>query len=90
MASVDALRGALLKAGSVTFDVKVLPRAAVSGIVGELESGELKIKLAAVPDKGKANDALRVLLADTFAVPRSHVEIVSGQTSRHKRVRVSR
>ncbi len=54
-----------------------------------LHGDALKIRLAAPPVDGKANDALIAFLAKTLSVPKSHVELISGQTSRAKRVRVS-
>ena len=54
-----------------------------------LHGDALKIRLAAPPVDGKANEALIAFLAKTLGVPKSRVELVSGQTSRAKRVRVS-
>jgi hypothetical protein len=60
-------------------------RTEMAGLHGEA----LKIRLAAPPVDGKANDALVAFLAKTLGVPKSRVELVSGQTSRTKRVRVA-
>lgn len=54
-----------------------------------LHGDALKIRLAAPPVDGKANEALIAFLAKTLGVPKSHVELISGQTSRAKRVRVA-
>jgi len=75
------------KNDSFSFAVRVQPRASQSGIAGELD-GALKIRLAAPPVDGEANEALIRLLARFFNVPRAQVEIISGQTSKHKVVRV--
>lgn len=48
----------------------------------------LKIRLAAPPVDGKANEALIAYLAKALAVPKSRVELISGQSSRAKRVRI--
>lgn len=69
-------------------NVKVIPRSSKSEVIGELADGTLKVKLAAVPEKGKANEELREVLARHFGVPARDVEIISGQTSTRKRVRV--
>ena len=53
-----------------------------------MEDGGLKIRLTAPPVDGAANEALVKFLADTFSVPKSQVEIVSGHTSRNKIVRI--
>ncbi|MGE5467891.1 MAG: DUF167 domain-containing protein [Ignavibacteria bacterium] len=60
-------------------------RTETAGLHGEA----LKIRLAAPPVDGKANDALIAFLAKTLGVPKSSVELLSGQTSRAKRVRVA-
>lgn len=48
----------------------------------------LKIRLAAPPIEGRANAALIAFIAKTLDVPKSRVELVSGETSRAKRVRI--
>jgi uncharacterized protein (TIGR00251 family) len=73
---------------SVTFAVRVQPRASRSCIAGELDDA-LKIRLAAPPVDGEANEELARLLAKLFDVPRRQIEIVSGRTSKNKLVRVS-
>jgi|SRR5215468_3436607 len=72
---------------SITFAVRVQPRAAKSGVVGELD-GALKIRLAAPPVDGAANEELIRLLAKLFDAPRQRIAILSGQTSKNKTVRV--
>lgn len=47
------------------------------------------MRVAAAPERGKANDALIVLLADVLPVGRSDVAVVSGLSSRDKIVAVS-
>jgi len=74
--------------GSVTFDVRVIPRSSKSAIVGE-HNGALKVKLNSPPVDGAANDELVRLLSKEFGISRSAVEIVSGQSSRSKRVRIA-
>ena len=68
--------------------VKVIPRSAKSEIAGEMADGTLKVRLAAVPEKGRANEALIALLADHFGVPASAVTIASGHGAQRKLVRV--
>jgi hypothetical protein len=63
----------------------VSPGAARSEIVGR--HGEAwKVRVAAPPESGKANDALVELLASTLGVSRSGIEILSGHGSRDKTV----
>ena len=72
----------------MTRRVKVIPRSAKSEIAGEMADGTLKVKIAAPPEKGKANDVLCAFLADYYGVPRSAVTILSGQSAALKLVRV--
>jgi uncharacterized protein len=74
-------------ARGVRFDVRVQPRASRSEIVGEQE-GALRVRLAAAPVDGAANDALVELLADVLHVAKRDVRIVTGTTSRRKVVEV--
>lgn len=75
------------KDGGISFAVRVQPRASKSGVAGELD-GALKVRLAAPPVDGEANDELIRLLAKLFDVTRQQVTLVSGQTSKNKLVRV--
>ena len=71
-------------AGAV-LNLRIVPRAAKNAIQGELGDA-LKIRLCAPPVDGAANAALVEFLAETFALPRARVQLLSGQTSRNKRV----
>ena len=68
--------------------VKVIPRSSRSELVGALADGTLKVRIAAPPEKGKANAALCAFLAEHYGVPRRSVEIVSGHTSALKQVKI--
>ena len=72
---------------SITFAVRVQPRASRSEVTGELD-GTLKVRLAAPPVDGEANEELIRLLAKLFAVSRQRVSIFSGLTSKNKLIRV--
>ena len=72
----------------MTLKVKVTPRAARTEIAGEMADGTLKIRVAAPPDKGQANDELCDFLARHYGVPRSAVEVISGQTATRKLVKI--
>jgi len=76
------------KAGSLIFNVRVVPRASQSAIVGE-HDGALKVKIKSPPVDGAANAELIRVLAKRFNVSKSAVEITGGQTSKRKQVRVS-
>ena len=73
--------------GSVTFAVRVVPRASRNEIVG-VHGDALKIRLTAPPVEGRANEALTTFLARRLDVRKSQVEIVAGATSRRKMIRV--
>jgi uncharacterized protein (TIGR00251 family) len=72
----------------VELRVKVVPKSSRNEIVGPMADGTLKVKIAAAPEKGKANAELCAFLAKHFGVPKSAVTIVTGETSTLKRVRV--
>jgi uncharacterized protein len=70
---------------STRLRLRVSPGASRSEIVGR--HGEAwKVRVAAPPESGKANDALVELLSSTLDVPRSAIELVSGRGSRDKTV----
>lgn len=68
---------------SITFAVRVQPRASRSEIVGEFGDA-FKIRLAAPPVDGEANEELIRFLSKLFNVTRAQIVIRSGQTSRNK------
>lgn len=68
--------------------MRVIPRASRSEIVGEYD-GSLKVKLASPPVDGAANAELIKLLAKKFDVPKGDVEILSGETSKNKRIKIN-
>jgi len=73
--------------GAVEFEVLAKPKASRNEVIG-VHDGALKVAVTAPPEKGKANAAIVKLLADILEVPSSSIEIVSGETSRRKRVRI--
>jgi hypothetical protein len=73
--------------GALVLTLHVQPGAARTQVVG-VHGDALKIKLAAPPVDGKANDALLHFLAETFGVPLRRVTLVRGQTARAKVVRI--
>jgi len=71
---------------------RVTPKAKKSEILGWVEDGQnrrrLKIKLAAPPVDGKANQALVKFLGKKLGVPRSRIKLISGEKSRLKTVEI--
>lgn len=73
---------------TIVLVLHVQPGAKRSEVAG-LYGAALKIRLAAPPIEGRANEALLRFIADRFDVPLRGVELVQGGQSRHKRVVVS-
>jgi hypothetical protein len=72
----------------VVFKVKAVPgssRTAVSGLL----DGMLKVKIAAPPEKGKANQSLIEFLAKKLGTKKNAVSIITGQTNPIKQVQVT-
>jgi uncharacterized protein (TIGR00251 family) len=72
---------------TITFEVRVIPRSSKSEVVG-LVNGILKIRLTSPPVDGAANAELVRLLAKTFSVAKRDVAILSGETSRNKKIAI--
>lgn len=71
--------------GTITLLVRVQPRASKNEVVGVLD-GALRIRLQAPAVEDRANQALRVFLAELLKRPKSAVRILSGERSRTKRI----
>ena len=68
--------------------VKVIPRSKKTEFAGEMADGTMKVKVAAVPEDGKANKALCIFLASTYGVPQMNVSVIGGASSQRKIVRI--
>ncbi|WP_246485715.1 DUF167 family protein [Chlamydiifrater phoenicopteri] len=66
-------------------EVKVTPGAKKEG-VGPLADGVLRVRVTEAPEKGKANYAVISLVAEFFDLPKREVVILSGETSRRKKI----
>jgi uncharacterized protein len=74
-----------MEAVSTRLRLRVSPGASRSGVVGR--HGEAwKLRVAAPPEDGRANDAVTTLLASVLALPKNSVLLVSGHGSRDKTV----
>ncbi|TML92528.1 MAG: YggU family protein [Actinobacteria bacterium] len=73
---------------TVVLHVHVQPGAGRTAVVGR-HGNALKVRVAAPPQAGRANDASAALLAETFGVGAAQVELVGGASSREKRFRIS-
>jgi uncharacterized protein len=77
-----------MEALSARVRLRVAPGSARSGVVGRYGEG-WKVRVAAPPENGRANEAVLGLLADAARVPRTAVTLVSGHGARDKIVELS-
>jgi len=72
---------------SVEIEVRVQPRSSRRAVERQPD-GSYKVWVSEPPADGAANEAVCVLLAKEFGVPKSSVSILRGHNGRNKRVRV--
>lgn len=72
----------------IVLNLHIQPRASKNEVCG-VQGDALKIRLTSPPVDGAANKLCREFLAELFHVPKSAVAIISGETSRHKRVKIT-
>ena len=72
----------------IILNLHIQPRASRNQVCG-IQDNALKIRLTSPPVDGAANKLCREFLADLLDLPKSAVEIISGETSRHKRIRIA-
>jgi hypothetical protein len=77
-----------MTAGGISFAVHVQPRAARNELCG-IQGDALKLRLTSPPVEGAANRQCIDLLAQLLKVPRRDITILTGETSRHKTVRIA-
>ena len=79
-------------ARGLVLHLRVTPNAGADRIDGTEQrddgSAVLRIRVSAVPDKGKANAAAIALLAKSLGIPKTSITLISGETARLKTVRV--
>ncbi len=73
--------------GSIIVSVRVVPRASMSEIIGE-HDGALKVRIASPPVDGAANAELIKLFTKQFGISKGNIEIIGGQTSKSKQIRM--
>lgn len=72
----------------IVLSLHVQPRSSRNEVCG-VHGDALKVRLTSPPVDGAANKLCREFLAELFKVPKSAIDIVSGEASRHKRVRIT-
>jgi len=76
------------KSGTLLLHLRIQPTASRSEIAG-LHGQRLKIRLQSPPQDGKANRELIRFLSETLRIKKSSVDLIRGQTSRDKTVRIT-
>jgi len=74
--------------GNCLLTIRVQPGAARTEVKDLMGDGSIRVRLKAPPTEGRANTELVALLSRLFKVPASSVKIVTGLTSRQKRVAI--
>jgi uncharacterized protein (TIGR00251 family) len=77
----------MVATGRINIEVKLTPRASRDEIKG-MRDGVLLVRVTAPPVEGKANEAMRRLIAKRAGVPKSRVSIVRGERGRLKLVAI--
>lgn len=72
----------------VTFVAKIVPGSSKTAVAGILDD-MIKVKVAAPPEKGKANQCLIAFLAKKLGIKKNAIQIVTGQTNPVKHVQIN-
>ena len=86
---LDDLREELRSKRRLQLRVKALPKSSSDEICDILPDGTLKVKVRAVPERGKANEAICDVLARAFGVSRRNVVVLRGATAVLKQVEIT-
>ena len=71
----------------VVLELSVTPKSGRLAITID-KSGKIKCHLKSIPEGGKANAELIKFISNTLRLPKSAVFIISGETNRHKRIKI--
>ena len=88
MTPSDPLSCLSLRDGGVLLRLSVMPNAKRTEVDG-LHDGALRVRLAAPPIDGRANEALIAWLAKSLGVAKRDVEVLRGESSRRKQVAIA-
>ncbi|MBB6049854.1 DUF167 domain-containing protein [Armatimonas rosea] len=72
----------------VTLAVRVTPRADRNSVAGVRSDGAVLVRVTAAPTDGQANKAVVETLAEALKLKKNQVSLVSGETSRDKRIQI--
>jgi len=70
-------------------NITIKPNSTKGPLVEPRADGSVLVYIREIAADGKANEALVRLLAKHFSIPKTHITIVRGHTSRHKVVEIS-
>lgn len=70
----------------LVLELRITPNASKNQILGYYGEKQIKVAIKCPPVDGKANEALVIFLAEIFSVSKKNVELISGETSRTKKV----
>ena len=76
------------KGDYLILNIRVAPRASKDELADVMGGEALKIRIQAPPIEGKANACLVKFLSKQWNIPRSNIEILSGETGRNKRLSI--
>ena len=78
--------GIKIKGNQLIIPVRIIPKSSRNQVI--MEGDRIKIKITAPPVEGKANQGLIKFLSKLLGVSKSSIEIISGETSKNKKVSV--
>ncbi|MDP4007727.1 MAG: DUF167 domain-containing protein [Candidatus Peregrinibacteria bacterium] len=79
----------LIKANDGYLRIKVLPKSAKNEIVDIMDDETIKIRIKAIPEKGKANQALIKFLSQELDIQKDSIKIISGKTDQVKLIKIT-
>ncbi|MDX2151055.1 MAG: DUF167 domain-containing protein [Bryobacteraceae bacterium] len=88
MEDLEELRARLRAEGVLVLAVKVIPRSPRTEFAGRMADGSWKVRVAAAPEKGRANAALLSFIAECLGARPGNVSILAGQSSQRKQLRI--
>lgn len=74
--------------GGVLLHLFVQPKSSKNQIIGQ-HNNELKIKITSPPVDGEANEAVIKFFSKILKIPKNQVELIKGESSRHKVIKLT-
>lgn len=84
---ITKLKSKLQKEGQLTFDIRVVPNKMQTKFVEIMSDEKIKINVAAIPEKGKANKEIQSYLSKIFGVTKGQI-VVQGTRSKDKKIKI--